>query len=82
MLKIERNTGPSLEMLSSLDSVKSAMESCSNILIEAERLKKFSEEVDVVFRTNDFKKIAEQLRAMQHSLKVLQGLPQFQDHQR
>jgi len=56
--QIEGNAENSLEVLSALDAVKSSMEKCSSILIEAEKLKKLSEDVDNVFRTNDFNRVS------------------------
>ncbi len=56
-LQIEGNAGDSLEVLSALDGVKSSMEVCSKVLVEAEKLKKLTEELDDVFKTNDFQKV-------------------------
>jgi hypothetical protein len=57
VVQIEGNTDNSLEVLSALDTVKMSMEKCSSILVEAEKLKKLSEDVDNVFRTNDFRRV-------------------------
>ncbi len=57
MLQIEGNADNSLEVLAALDTVKMSMEKCSSILVEAEKLKRLSEDVDNVFRTNDFRRV-------------------------
>jgi hypothetical protein len=46
-----------LEVLSALDAVKAAMERCSNVLVEAEKLKKLSDEVDSLFKVGDLPKV-------------------------
>jgi hypothetical protein len=56
-LQIEGNADNSLEVLAALDTVKMSMEKCSSILVEAEKLKRLSEDVDNVFRTNDFRRV-------------------------
>lgn len=56
-MQIEGNAGNSLEVLAALDAVKVSMEKCSSILVEAEKLKKLSEDVDNVFKTNDFRRV-------------------------
>ncbi|RDD43473.1 Conserved oligomeric Golgi complex subunit 7 [Trichoplax sp. H2] len=76
--KVEIETSESMKMLVELDSIKSRMQAASNVIQEADNWSVLVSDVDGICKRGDIDAIASMLTSMQHSLEVLNYLPDYE----
>ncbi|KAK7114475.1 conserved oligomeric Golgi complex subunit 7-like [Littorina saxatilis] len=74
---VEKNTAQSMQMLLTLDSIKSRMKTTADALKEADNWTTLSADVEEVFQSQDVEKITEKLAGMQQSLQILVDTPDY-----
>ncbi|XP_076469947.1 conserved oligomeric Golgi complex subunit 7-like isoform X2 [Babylonia areolata] len=76
---VEKNTAQSMQMLLTLDSIKSRMKTTADALKEADNWTTLSADMEDVFQSQDVTKITEKLAGMQQSLQILVDTPDYAD---
>jgi len=74
---LEADTEESIQLVTELDSVKTKMETCANIINESEKYKSLVKDIDKIFEKQDSEQIASTLSQVEKSISVLKILPEF-----
>ncbi|XP_043945756.1 conserved oligomeric Golgi complex subunit 7 isoform X1 [Protopterus annectens] len=77
--KFEQDTAQSMQVLVSIDQVKSRMQSAAEALQEADKWSTLSIDIEETFKTQDVTVIAAKLTSMQSSLAMLVDTPDYSE---
>lgn len=77
--RVEQNTGQSMAMLERLDRLKTKLEDAKHSLHEADNWTLLANELEEGFESGNLELISTKLLSMQHSLKILANVADYED---